>query len=154
MANVERAAAAAVSTALNVQSATLTTAVTVTSTSFIDLSGMSVSITPSSVTSKVLVWVNITTSANANLIMFNLVRDATNLAQPAANTYSASIIHSTAAVEMDNIGLNHLDSPATTSATTYKIQVRSAGGSVYVNRRSDNATVVATSAITVMEIKQ
>jgi hypothetical protein len=53
---------------------------------------------------------------------------------------------------------NFLDSPSTTSATTYKIQVVSyGGGPVVVNRSTDDTNNAAhgttTSTITVMEIK-
>jgi hypothetical protein len=46
---------------------------------------------------------------------------------------------------------NFLDSPATTSATTYKIQVKTNSGTVYLNRRLSTDTA-STSTITVMEI--
>ena len=51
-----------------------------------------------------------------------------------------------------------LDSPATTSATTYKVQVRSdggAGGDVFVNRNesdTDGTRARTISTITVMEV--
>jgi hypothetical protein len=47
--------------------------------------------------------------------------------------------------------INFLDSPATTSATTYKIQGRVTGGTFYINRRN-TADWATTSSITVMEI--
>lgn len=48
--------------------------------------------------------------------------------------------------------LSYLDSPATTSSVTYKVQVRIGGGTTaYVNRRGVD-TLGGSSSITVMEI--
>ncbi len=53
-------------------------------------------------------------------------------------------------------GANFLDSPSTTSATTYKVQVRVTGGTGYVNRSFSDAdassTIRAVSSITAMEV--
>jgi hypothetical protein len=54
--------------------------------------------------------------------------------------------------------INFLDSPATTSAVTYKIQIRNgnATGAIFVNRAQDDSDIFysprGTSSITVMEI--
>jgi hypothetical protein len=58
---------------------------------------------------------------------------------------------------MSFMGINFLDSPATTSATTYKIQVRGNVASTVAVNRSVNDADAATSArtassITVMEV--
>jgi hypothetical protein len=50
-----------------------------------------------------------------------------------------------------NLSTSFLDSPATTSATTYKMQWRTRVGTIYLNRRGDTVSG-ATSNITVMEI--
>lgn len=156
MAGVTRAAVPA---ALNVQSTTLVTATSTASTSFVDLTGLSVSITPSAATSKVLVLLNITAgSASDQSIYFNLVRGSTNLAQPASTGYQASLVQShdggVTYGEVDSLGMTYLDSPASTSALTYKVQFKAAAGTAYVNRRVDAPGLIGTSTITVMEIKQ
>jgi len=58
---------------------------------------------------------------------------------------------------MQTVAMHHLDSPATTSSVTYKVQIQTQGsGSVYINRittdtdASTNARAV--SSFTVMEI--
>ena len=126
-----------------------------TSTSFTDVTGLSVSITPSSTTSKILVFVdtNYSPSGTSTLAAFNLVRGATNISQPAtAPTYTGSFVaYTNAADTMLTPSFNFLDSPATTSATTYKIQVKTNSGTVYLNRRLSTDTA-STSTITVMEI--
>jgi hypothetical protein len=50
-------------------------------------------------------------------------------------------------------GFHFLDSPATTSSTTYKIQVRTnIASSFAVNTRTPSVDTASTSSITVMEI--
>jgi hypothetical protein len=56
---------------------------------------------------------------------------------------------------MYSAGIAYLDSPATTSVTTYKLQIASqSGGLFYLNRSQRNSAVdsVCSSTITVMEI--
>lgn len=142
-------------TVLQVVSTTKVDTFSMTSTvTYTDVTGLSVSITPKSTSSKIFVSFFITngnTAANHN--MFNLVRDSTNLAQPTADTYSSTVGTSfTASSDYKHASLSHLDSPSTTSSVTYKIQAKTSGGTLYVNRRGDNATVSGSSSITVMEI--
>ena len=129
-----------------------------TSTTFVDITGLSVSITPTSATSKILILVTSNFSAatgNAPTV-FNLVRNSTNIATPAtAPTYNGTVTPYIAGNISDQSvpwSASFLDSPATTSATTYKVQGRgSSGTNFYVNRRA-TADFNSTSSITVMEI--
>jgi hypothetical protein len=142
---------------------------TTTSYTFVDITGMSVSITPASASNKILVQVTILAGGTAsNAAAFNLVRDSTHIGVP---TGSASLGGSSRdstfgplshdnAYRLENVGFNFLDSPNTTSATTYKVQA-----SVYDSRQlsinvpttvntSGSSTYTATgiSTITVMEV--
>ena len=125
---------------LQVVSDTKTDTFTTTSTSFVDITGLSVSITPTSNTSKVLVFYAVQALGlnGINMGALNLVRDSTNilLADAAGSRIQASnIIGATTAENVQAITNLYLDSPATTSATTYKVQIRTAGaGTIYVNR--------------------
>tara|TARA_B100001250_G_scaffold253906_1_gene218428 strand:+ start:2341 stop:2898 length:558 start_codon:yes stop_codon:yes gene_type:complete len=131
------------------------TASTAHHTSFIDISGLSQAITPSSTSSKILVTCNILVSNNDVSTYFNLVRGSTTIAQPAntsglgpSSTLSAISTH-----HMVKESLEWLDSPNTTSATTYKIQWKSASnGTTYINRwyGTDNYHTVST--LTLMEV--
>lgn len=58
--------------------------------------------------------------------------------------------------EGNTYSITHLDSPATTSATTYKIQASREGGSatMEINRRYNDANYSLVSSITVQEIAQ
>jgi hypothetical protein len=45
-----------------------------------------------------------------------------------------------------------LDSPATTSATTYKVQARVNGSTMHINRLPSDANFTTVSTVTVMEV--
>ena len=128
-----------------------------------DVTGLSVSITPSSTSSKVLVLSQINYDVNSTSRGgFLLTRDSTNVFIADS---SGSRDRQTVCVNGNGRGNNlngtanitYLDSPSSTSALTYKIRadVRDSAA-IFVNRsygNSDAATVcVGTSSITVMEI--
>ena len=145
----------------NVVQAIKTDKDTVTSTSFVDVSGLSVSITPTATTSKILVIVNAHGGHDtANYMLWNVVRDSTAIGQPTVahsypatfNSYTGDNVSSGTAIM--NSGMTLLDSPSTTSATTYKVQVRTTGGTATVNGRPSNTNGITVSTITVMEIAQ
>jgi hypothetical protein len=156
-------------TVLQVLSTTKTDTFSTTSTSFVDVTGLSVSITPTSSTSKILVFFNVYTSANQNAASapVRLLRDSTaiDIGDAASSRPRVSGVFYTGDVSVSiqaSIGVTSntfLDSPATTSATTYKMQMASANGSVtmYVNRTSADRDATTydprtASSITVMEI--
>jgi len=134
---------------------------------FVDITGMSVSITPSSASNQILVTYSLCTSIVNGGYSFHvrLLRGSTDIAQ---GTSSGSIISSTtSAYSSSSSGeypmyvqnMTFLDSPATTSSTTYKLQGRGwnqTAGLFYVNRSAaevNNANFARTvSTITVMEI--
>lgn len=129
-----------------------------TTNAFNDITGLSVTLTPTFSTSKFLITGSIFSSnSGTHYNMFNLVRTVsgsdTNVAQPAAADYSATI-----GATITNSGyeecsvITHLDSPATTSNVTYKFKMRVSGGAGYVNRRGDLTTVTTSSNITVQEV--
>ena len=128
-----------------------------TSGTFTDVTGLSVSITPTSTSSTILVLAasNFSYSVGNSPVVFNLVRNSTNIAQPSTTpTYNGTVTPYSAGNISDQSGqwsINFLDSPATTSATTYKVQGKTASGTVYVNRRA-TADFASTSSIIVMEI--
>ena len=133
--------------------ATTDSAVNVASTSNTD-TGLTVNITPTATTSKVLVQVNqnILTDIDTELgnSKIKLLRDSTtaidfttNIARVEANGSSA--------VKFGNLTtFSHLDSPSTTSQITYKTQGAVSSTSNNGTARFQNSSV--TSIITVMEI--
>jgi hypothetical protein len=113
------AAAGAGGKVLQVVTGTYSTQTVVASTSYGD-SGLSLSITPSAATSKVMVLItqNVGASRAGSPIGYNinLVRGATQIWEGAARTADASEIQVPTSIL-------YLDSPSTTSSTTYKTQI-------------------------------
>ena len=146
---------------LQVVTASKSDTFTTTSTTYTDVTGLSVSITPSSATSKVFIVAGVSGTGEAAGTQFfgRLMRDATAIAiGDAASTRTQASIFCLAQDQQSNMSVAFLDSPATTSATTYKVQIKSqaATKTVYVNRSqtdSDAATNARTfSSITVFEV--
>ena len=146
---------------VQVVSTNLPTTFSTTSTSYTDITGLSVSITPTLATSKVLVMVSFSASTSTdNAIMFRQMRDSTaiNIGDTAGSRTraSASFIRNNDTEQMGTFDWQFLDSPATTSATTYKVQMFVNTGTGFINRTGsdgDTATRPRTAAnITVMEI--
>lgn len=109
---------------LQVIQATHATQVNVSTTTFTD-TGLSVSITPSSASSKVLIIATHSGSGKDTgdtQATFRLMRDATSV-----GTFAAIVgTTGSALTNISNVTISYLDSPATTSATTYKTQLNSA----------------------------
>ena len=151
---------------LQVVSATKTDTFTTSSTSYVDVTGLSVSITPSTTSSKILVMVSMNTSsedATTTNTMIQLVRDSTaiSIGDSAGSRIQSSFFGNSApAGELNqtrSVSLTHLDSPNTTSATTYKVQALvTQAFPMYVNRAFTDAdsSISGRSAsnITVMEV--
>ena len=149
---------------IQIKSATKTDTQSSSSQTFADVTDMSVSITPSSTSSKILAfgYCNVSYDNNTAKSAIQLVRGTTNiLIGDAAG--SRTRVTGFAYVPQDNLApvpltFNFLDSPSTTSATTYKIQFArlDGAGTVYVNRSDlDQDTGImgrSASTITIMEI--
>jgi 3D (Asp-Asp-Asp) domain-containing protein len=130
---------------------------------FVD-TGLTVNITPTSTSSKILVLASIGKIGSVTAgTMYNLriVRDSTNILlgnADGAKTLSSAGGATTLTGENASVTMNYLDSPATTSETTYKVTYSGNGGeAVRINysRNDDNSdapSAKAASTITVMEI--
>ena len=136
----------------------LTSTVTVSSTSFTNV-GLSATITPRSNSNKILAIADISSSgSNGNYIMFQLVRDSTNIYRGTdSKTYLASKVFYPHAPNGDdgsavgNTNIVFLDSPQDNSPITYKVLVRVTAMSAVINGRDDNDTCLA-SSLTLMEV--
>jgi len=147
---------------LQVVSTTITSFFSTTSTSFTDITGLSVSITPTSSSSKILVLVtgSVSSALSSAISQYNLVRTSTSIYigdARGSSTRSSAAGASVSADKAISIAINFLDSPATTSATTYKLQMLSESASVAAciggSSGSGGAFAGSTpSTITVMEI--
>lgn len=131
---------------LQVVNATYGTQSSTSSTSFVDTS-LTATITPTSNTSKILVFVSqngLYKSGTNSFIKLRLVRGSTTIVVMENEILTTATTGTNAAAT----STTYLDSPATTSATTYKTQIASAGsaGTIYWN------VTDSTSTITLMEI--
>jgi hypothetical protein len=126
-------------------------------TPFVDVTGLSVTITPSSTSSKILVIAN---GSAGSVAFLRLMRNSTEIhvgSNPSNRIAATTTTLSAASNLSDTWALNVLDSPNTTSAVTYKIQGRGEGGVFHINRASTDTDAGTSfsrtaSSITVMEI--
>ena len=138
-----------------------------TSSSWADISGFSAAITPSATSSKV--WVIVTLGLGNGTQTSNnftrLLRDSTSIAYGASlnsNVQGTSYWRvdqgGQSDYDIDYASFSYLDSPSTTSETTYKVQWGTNAGTLYLNRAGDLAGTDAyghcptASNITVMEL--
>jgi hypothetical protein len=135
---------ASAGTIIQVVSTTITSGVSSSSTSFTDVTGLSVSLTPSSTSSKVVILVSGSGYSPANTAHFNVSRNGTNLFDSTQGyiAYGAGF---------GSIALCHLDSPSTVSSVTYKLRFRCTAGTCNVGATSGDAD--CDTFITIMEVK-
>ena len=136
---------------LQVVQGILTTPVSTSSGTYAD-TGLTASITPRSTSSKVLVLVNGFGYASTfdTFAQITLVRGAT-----AIICFNNILGYVTASVGgSGSMSTAYLDSPSSTSSTTYKVQWRKAsgGGTLTLNNDSGTAPTSSTSTIVLMEI--
>ena len=134
---------------------------TSTVTSFTTIPGMSVAITPSATSSKILVTCTFTScqAVGTNNPYYRLARDSTGILVGASagsrtqmstqnNSYNANVSNSRT--------LTAVDAPSSTSSITYALQWIQAGGTMYFNRAETDTDSSGygrgASQITVMEI--
>jgi len=150
-----------------VVSTTKTDTFSTTSASFVDITGLSATITPSSTSSKILILLNVSTGATSSNYHGNaikLVRGSTdiNIGDAEGDRTRATFGSNNHSDEIPTVtqSSTFLDSPSTTSATTYKVQGSSKQPSpaeLHINRWGNNDSNSSlrqrlTSTITLMEI--
>jgi hypothetical protein len=132
---------------LQVVNATYGTTTSSSSSTFAD-TGLTATITPTSASSKILILVTHTGCGkftNNTFLLLRLLRAATvisNFERTAGATAAATLSF------IGACSINYLDSPATTSATTYKTQFASANNNSGVEVQNDSSM----STITLMEV--
>jgi hypothetical protein len=137
-----------------------------TSTSFTTVTGLTATITPSSTNSKILVMAQVANSTNSLGGVAYYLRlaggNATTYVGDAAGSRARTVAghFDSSGGRMESSSLLYLDSPNTTSATTYEVQISSnpegTTGTVFVNRTAtdtDNGNNPrGASSITLMEV--
>ena len=148
---------------LQVVQTTKTDTFSTASSSYVDVTGMSVSITPTSTSNKILVNVSLCFLGDDSATMGYciIVRDSTNIIR--GNTEGSRVRAtmqkcSNHVNEASVSNFMYLDSPSSTSALTYKVQLRNQGsGNVFVNRSktwtNSAASSTNASSIIVTEIQ-
>ena len=152
---------------IQVQSVTKTDTFSISSTSFVDITGLNISITPRYTTSKILIMAHISFGKNSDIYQFfKLLRDSTDICigDTAGSRTRTSVAPMLTASSPSNglmqntVPIIFLDSPNTISAIIYKIQSRVDGGIGYVNRSGSDSDTASygrtTSTIMVMEVQQ
>ena len=152
---------------VQVLSVTKTDTFSMSSGDYTDVTGLSVSITPTSASNKILVFVNVHVDSTVGGYTnpWRIVRNSTpiSVGDAAGSRRQASgggtSVYSSGPLQGVHQAVQYLDSPTTTSSTIYKVQLatytNSAGGS-FINRGYDDADGITAgryaSSITVMEI--
>ena len=132
---------------LQVVSATYSTQFSTSSATMQD-TGLSATITPSSSSSKIMVLMTNNLAATRTgddcYFRFQILRDSTTIFIGNSNEGFAEATQTSNLRQFYTTATaNYLDSPATTSATTYKVQIRSVGGSTAVAQYAgDTASII------------
>ena len=106
---------------------------------YADITGLSATITPKFSTSKIMVEAHIYNSNNNAVNFFRVLRGSTFIEQPSGTSsgganYNAHGFSYFDHQYQDTCVIKILDSPATTSATTYKIQTACTSNVVTINQ--------------------
>ena len=136
------------------------------STVWTDITGLSLSITPAATTSKILITFSVNTSWGGGNYrhMLRIYRNTTAIAiGDTSGNRTGTFTHNVQSTDaqMGNFSGNYVDSPSTTSATTYKMSIMKPGSSItaYVNQSFNAASSdyasrgVSISTITAMELE-
>ena len=124
---------------------------------YTDLTGLSVSITPTRSDSKILVEAHIYNSNNNAVNFFRILRGSTFIEQPSGTSSSGANwnAHGFSYFDhsfQDKTVMKILDSPATTSATTYKVQCACTGTQLTINKFYNTSNYYGISTLTVYEV--
>ena len=151
---------------IQVKQTVLDTVFSSNNTNYVDVTGMSVNITPQRSDSKILVMVTLRCAMNQSdrWSAYILLRDSQILFDGTAegSRTQCSMWHipfsgTGTGNTFQNQNMTFLDSPSSTSALTYKLQVKvQSGATAYVNRSMNDANADygprTSSSITVMEV--
>lgn len=132
-----------------------------TSTTLVDITGLSATITPSSSSNKILVFIDLHIGYSIYAGVVHLLRGSTKIYAGDGGLSRGGLysnVYASPGNALIPVTAVCLDSPATTSATTYKLQTATyGGGTQYVNRTGDDINESTrdgrtVSTITLMEI--
>tara|TARA_R100000664_G_scaffold33221_1_gene49812 strand:+ start:573 stop:1055 length:483 start_codon:yes stop_codon:yes gene_type:complete len=103
-----------------------------TSTSYVAVSGLTVNITPSAASSKVLVLVSGTLYKPSGAYgLVTVYRDSTDISDSSGTYRGFATQYSSSSNAMSPTSISFLDTPNTTSQITYQLYFRASGGTSY-----------------------
>ena len=117
-------------------------------------------ITPKFSSSKILIQCSgCATPQTGNALYFKLFRGSTEIGSGSGGGYynvAGALTNPGNSEHFDvkSFSIQHLDSPSTTSATTYKLQAAATNGTAKIGGRQDNTDIAVPTRITLMEIAQ
>jgi hypothetical protein len=122
---------------------------------FVDITDLSVTITPTSSSSKFLIMYHIgmVGTDNSGPLVTRILRDSTDIGSGVSGTLNsnAGTYLASSTLAASSAGF-YLDSPSTSSQIVYKLQMASDSTTAYVNRRAGDTFFRTSSTFTVMEV--
>ena len=146
---------------IQMKQALKTDAFSTSSTSFVDITGLSVTLTPKFSTSKFLVTYHVTVGHNTQtqntIQLVRQVSGSDTVINPVAYNQGTSIQFfgsSNAGWDRGVMAYQIIDSPGTASAVSYRLRTYIYSSSViqYINRSHNSSNNTGTSVLTVMEV--
>lgn len=139
---------------VQVVTVTKTDTFTTTSGSYVDVTGFSATITPTSSSNRILLlssWYgnNLNGGMSSQWLRNSTILPTGSQTSPVIS--ASSMAYNSGGSTQQPMNYFYLDSPATTSAITYKMQTRSGGGTSYFNT-NQNTEYGAVSTLILMEI--
>mgnify|MGYP001411968574 FL=1 len=124
---------------------------------YTDLTGLSVDITPTRSDSKILIEAHIYNSNNNAVNFFRILRGSTFIEQPSGTSSGGANwnAHGFSYFDhqfQDTTVIKILDSPTTTSSTTYKIQCATTSSVLTINKFYNTSNYYGISTLTVYEV--
>jgi len=120
-----------------------------TSTSFVDVTGVTASITPTATSSKIYVILNghaNSSQASTQIYRLKLLRDSTSIGIPSGQVFESYGVSNAP----QTFSTFLLDEPSSTSSVTYKLQCLVSGDTCYIG--SFGTQVEAPTTLTLMEV--
>lgn len=150
-------AAASAGAVIAVKAAYKSNTFSTSSASFVDITDLSITYTPTSASNKILLIATINVTGQVGTAGFNLrfLRGATAIGigdASGALTQATASGQATDANNPTSVAISFLDSPATTSSTTYKVQMKMDAGTGYVNRSTSDSYARNSSNFILLEV--
>jgi len=141
---------------LQVVSAIRTDSIATTSGTFTDVTGVTVTLTPVSVASKMFILVTGVVSNNNSgfATPMNIVRNGTAIGQSTGgdSANQSMVVYTASAANGSGFAASFFDSPSSVAAQTYKLQFAVGGGTGFLGRPAVNNNGPSPTVITVMEV--